>query len=86
MTSHAEGADGSSKAASGFLAPKRPGQSYEGKLDDLPENWVDLSRSEPKVKPLYRNVVPQEQPIDAQGRPVDRDNATGSIRVSFDFV
>jgi len=65
----ADDADGTSKPTFGFLAPKRLGQSYQGHLDDLPENWLDLTRSEPKIKPTYRNAVPQEQPIGADGRP-----------------
>jgi len=64
----ADDAEGKSKSTFGFLAPRRNSQSYCGKLDDLPENWLDLTRSEPKVKPAYRNAIPEERQLDAQGR------------------
>lgn len=51
----------------GFLAPKRPGQQYRGLIEDLPENWLDQTGVEPKVKPAYRHAVPQETRTDAQG-------------------
>lgn len=57
-----------SKPAFGFLAPRRSGQSYHGRLDDLPESWLDLTRAEPRIKPTYREAVPQEQLVGATGR------------------
>jgi hypothetical protein len=63
-----EEADGGSKPIFGFLAPRRPTQLYQGNLDDLPESWLDLTRSEPKVKQAYRIAVPQGQLVDATGR------------------
>ena len=64
----ADEVDSGAKPAFGFLALRRPGQSYEGHLDDLPDTWLDLSKAEPKVKPGFRNAVPQEQFIDPAGR------------------
>jgi hypothetical protein len=63
----ADDADGS--ATWGFLAPRRTTQDYRGRIEDLPENWLDLTKAEPKVKPAYRAAVPQELLVDATGRP-----------------
>lgn len=51
----------------GFLTLKKETQSYHGRLEDLPENWLDLSRTTPRIKRDYRHVVPQELRVDAQG-------------------
>ncbi|MEW6519201.1 MAG: DEAD/DEAH box helicase [Thermodesulfobacteriota bacterium] len=51
----------------GFLAPYRDGQQYRGILEDLPEHWLDTTKSTPKIKPNYRNAVPLEMRVDAQG-------------------
>ncbi len=64
----ADDTEGGSKPMFGFLAPRRSGQSYQGRIDDLPENWLDLTRSEPKVKSNYREAVPHEQLVDPTGR------------------
>ncbi|QOJ08058.1 DEAD/DEAH box helicase [Nitrosomonas sp. H1_AOB3] len=55
-------------ASYGFLCPLVPGQQYGGLLEDLPETWIDLSRSEPKVKPAYKNAVPYMVTVDAKGQ------------------
>lgn len=55
-------------ASYGFLCPLVPGQQYGGLLEDLPETWIDLSRSEPKVKPAYKNAVPYMVTVDAKGK------------------
>jgi hypothetical protein len=55
-------------ASYGFLCPLAPGQQYGGLLEDLPENWIDFSRSNPKVKPAYRNAVPYKVAVDAKGQ------------------
>jgi superfamily II DNA/RNA helicase len=60
--------DGTSKPTFGFLAPRNSEQIYQGFLEDLPESWIDQTRSEPKIKPTYRHAVPQEQLVDATGR------------------
>ena len=65
----ADDAEGGNKPTWGFLAPRRTTQSYGGRLEDLPESWLDLTKAEPKVKPAYREAVPQEQLVDATGRP-----------------
>jgi Lhr-like helicase len=46
-------------AGFGFLCPQVQGLSYGGSLEDLPEAWLDLSKSEPKVKNSFRKAVPQ---------------------------
>ena len=56
-------------ASYGFLCPLVPGQQYGGLLEDLPETWIDLSRSEPKIKPAYKNAVPYMVTVDAKGQP-----------------
>lgn len=55
-------------ASQGFLCPVLPGQQYGGLLEDLPETWIDLGRSEPKVKPAYKNAVPYRVMADARGQ------------------
>ncbi|WP_418647633.1 DEAD/DEAH box helicase [Thauera butanivorans] len=55
-------------ASYGFLCPLVPGQQYGGLLEDLPETWIDLSRSEPKVKSAYKNAVPYMVTVDAKGQ------------------
>ena len=55
-------------ASYGFLCPLAPGQQYGGLLEDLPETWIDLSRSEPKIKPAYKNAVPYRVTVDAKGQ------------------
>ncbi|QDS15201.1 DEAD/DEAH box helicase [Xanthomonas arboricola] len=55
-------------ASYGFLCPLVPGQQYGGKLEDLPEAWIDLGRREPKVKSNYKNSVPYMVTVNAQGQ------------------
>jgi Lhr-like helicase len=55
-------------ARHGFLCPLTPEQQYGGLLEDLPETWIDFGRSEPKVKPAYKNAVPYSVTLDAQGQ------------------
>ncbi len=55
-------------ASYGFLCPLVPRQQYGGLLEDLPETWIDLSRSEPKIKPAYKNAVPYRVTVDAKGQ------------------
>src|SRR5690554_210642 len=55
-------------ASYGFLCPLVPGQQYGGLLEDLPETWIDLSRSVPKVKSAYKNAVPYMVTVDAKGQ------------------
>ena len=62
-------ANGDDDASSyGFLCPLVPGQQYGGLLEDLPETWLDLSRTESKVKPAYKNAVPYHVTVDARGQ------------------
>jgi Lhr-like helicase len=51
----------------GFLCPVRENQVYRGLLEDLPEAWLDLSRSEPRVKPAYQRAVPVRITVDPAG-------------------
>lgn len=51
----------------GFLCPRSQRQSYQGQLEDLPESWLDLTRTEPKVKSSYKKAVPHECRVDPQG-------------------
>lgn len=55
-------------ASFGFLCPVRVGQQYGGRLEDLPEQWLDLSKAEPKVLRSYKDAVPLERRVDVQGR------------------
>lgn len=61
-------ADDNEDVAFGFLCPVREGQGYQGALEDLPDAWLDLARSEPRVKPAYKRAVPRRVTVDATGR------------------
>ncbi len=52
----------------GFLCPRSSEHLYQGHLEDLPDTWLDLSRSEPKVKSSYKKAVPHSSLVDPQGR------------------
>lgn len=51
----------------GFLCPANSNQQYQGQLEELPEIWLDLTKSQPKIKPGYRKVIPIATRVDAQG-------------------
>ncbi len=51
----------------GFLCPTNSTQQYQGKLEELPETWLDLTKSEPKIKAAYQKFIPISTYIDAQG-------------------
>jgi len=51
----------------GFLVPRRKEQHYHGNLEELPDSWLDLSGSEPKIKRDYKHAVPVEVQLDSQG-------------------
>lgn len=51
----------------GFLCPEKPSQTYKGGLEDLPESWIDFTKSEPKLKSTYKKARPEEFLIDPQG-------------------
>lgn len=51
----------------GFLCPRQDTQSYQGKLEDLPDSWIDVSRAEPKVKANYKKAVPLATHVNEQG-------------------
>jgi hypothetical protein len=42
----------------GFLAPRKADQVYQGRLEYLPDNWLDVSRATPRIKPGYKKAVP----------------------------
>lgn len=60
--------DDDKDALYGFLCPARPGLHYGGTLEDLPDTWLDLSKSVPKIKPAYKNAVPQAVTVNPQGQ------------------
>lgn len=51
----------------GFLCPTNPQQAYTGRLEDLPESWLDLTRAEPRIKSTYKKSVPEATQVDPQG-------------------
>lgn len=51
----------------GFLCPVNQDLAYKGHLEDLPENWIDTTKSEPKLKPGYKDARPEECSVDPQG-------------------
>lgn len=60
-------ADDNEEVRFGFLCPRRDNQSYQGHLEDLPESWLDLTKSEPKIKGTYKNAIPTQTQVDPQG-------------------
>lgn len=60
-------ADDNDDVRFGFLCPLQEEQVYQGRLGDLPEAWIDLTRAEPKIKSNYKKAVPYESQIDPQG-------------------
>lgn len=60
-------ADDNEDVRFGFLCPRNDGQVYRGLLEDLPESWLDLTKTEPKIKSNYKKVVPCESQVDPQG-------------------
>ncbi len=51
----------------GFLCLSIPGLQYQGKTEDLPETWLDVSRAEPRIKQSYKKAVPYRVSLDVQG-------------------
>lgn len=51
----------------GFLCPRSDKHSYQGNMEDLPENWIDFSKAEPKIKSNYKKSVPQPYDIEPKG-------------------
>lgn len=51
----------------GFLCPTRDGQLYGGQLEDLPETWLDFSRTNVKVKSTYKKALPELLAVDPLG-------------------
>ncbi len=60
-------ADDNEDVRFGFICPRTDSQLYQGRLDDLPEIWLDLSKAKPKVKYTYKKAVPQGARVDPQG-------------------
>lgn len=60
-------ADDNADLRFGFLCPRNHRLQYQGRLEDLPELWLDLSRAEPKIKSNYKKHIPVETQVDPQG-------------------
>lgn len=60
-------ADDNEDVRFGFLCPQSSSQFYHGRLEDLPESWLDLTRAEAKVKSTYKKAVPVPTQVDPQG-------------------
>lgn len=59
--------DDNENARFGFLCPANSRQQYQGNLEDLPENWLDLNKATPKIKSTYKNAEPKATKVDATG-------------------
>lgn len=60
-------ADDNEDVKFGFLCPRTNGQQYRGLVEDLPENWLDFSKAEPKIKSAYKKAVPESTQVEPQG-------------------
>ncbi len=60
--------DDNEELAFGFLCPRGPGQLYAGRLEDLPDTWLDLAKAEPKLKYSYKNARPLATRVDPLGK------------------
>ena len=53
-------------AQRGLLCIRTPGLNYT-RPEDLPEDWIDVSGDTPKIRPNYRNAVPDLVAVTPQG-------------------
>jgi len=60
-------ADDNEDVKFGFLCPAASGQIYGGKLEDLPETWLELVKDEYRIKSSYKKSVPYGTLLDPQG-------------------
>jgi len=60
-------ADDNEDVRFGFLCPRAEGQIYNGKLEDLPETWLELVKDEYRIKNSYKKSVPYSTLLDPQG-------------------
>jgi len=60
-------ADDNENVRFGFLCPADAQQAYTGQLEDLPESWLDLTRTGQKIKIAYKKSVPEGTEVDPQG-------------------
>src|SRR5690606_741343 len=51
----------------GYLCPHHDKLEYKGRLEDLPESWIDFSKAEPKLKAGYKNSQPIEFMVSPDG-------------------
>jgi len=51
----------------GFLCPVDATLTYQGNLEDLPEAWIDFSKTEPQVKSSYKKAIPQPVKVEPNG-------------------
>lgn len=51
----------------GFLMPIRPNQKYQGRLEDLPDSWIEQAASGDRVKANYKVAQPLSETVDARG-------------------
>lgn len=51
----------------GFLMPVRAGQDFQGRLEDLPDSWLEQTATGDRVKQNYRSAQPLSESIDARG-------------------
>lgn len=51
----------------GFLVPKKGGFEYQGE-NDIPDEWLDFSKSTPVIKKDKRALVPSEMTLDPSGK------------------
>ncbi|MBF0160081.1 MAG: DUF1998 domain-containing protein, partial [Magnetococcales bacterium] len=62
----------------GFFMPDAEGLVNEAELErQMPEEWLDLSRDEPRLKPSYRRYRPQWLRLDSEGKP-DAEGQAGT--------
>ena len=52
----------------GFLTPDIPNLNYEGE-QSLPDEWIDFTGNDLKIRPSYRDKIPQRASVSAGGRP-----------------
>lgn len=51
----------------GFLMPIRPDQKYQGRVEDLPDSWIEQAASGDRVKATYKEAEPRSETLDARG-------------------
>ena len=69
---------GDSESVFGFLSPARDDSMYQGNYSDLPDRWLDFTKTEPAPKQYYKKRLPESVKL--------RPNGTTGAGADFWFI